>query len=153
VTLRQKHWTREPKILKIEKVLKILILVLAGVCTVIIVIIALSLPNTDAWMAGRFLAVPGFFVFPLWVTVSRLTVKGGLFSATYFWIAVFVLFAIVTPTLSIPLSLAFYGLAAATLGYSFAFSRWKNRRIHQGQVRAMKQPQKDPDGEPSSPRP
>lgn len=132
VSLRQKFWTREPRILEIEKALKVLIFVLALLFTGII---GLSIPNTG-FMAGWFLAIPSLIAFPLWMTTSRLTARDGLFSGTYFWIAIFLLFAMVSPIFFIPLSFVFFLLAALTMGYSHAFSRWRDRRILQGQMRA-----------------
>ena len=75
VSLRQKYWTRESRILEIEKALKVLILTLTVITTVIIAI------ATDKvgvnFMFGWFLTVPSLFAIPLWVTVSRLTARGG----------------------------------------------------------------------------
>jgi ribosomal protein L37E len=129
-SMRQRYWTREPWIVQMEAALKVGIAVLVPVSMLVIALVQRHL----GWMAGWLLAGPMFLAFPAWMTASRLTARGGNFSATGFWVAAFLLAAVGCPCASGSLGLAIVPVVFAilTLCGSASFRRWKEEKILRG---------------------
>jgi hypothetical protein len=116
-----------------EAALKVGIVVLALACVLGILLVVRPFVHGRASPVGWLIGAPFFLVFPAWVTASRLTGRGGHFSATGFWVAAFLIAAVGCATFSPGLAIVPVVLALLTLSASASFRRWKEQKILRGQ--------------------
>ncbi len=79
---RKKYWNRESGLIRLERITKIIVIVLGEV---VFGSIAACYSHMGGTGAGWFIALPVFLMIPLWQTASKLTKKAALFHAGFFW--------------------------------------------------------------------
>jgi hypothetical protein len=129
---RLQYWTREPLLVGVEIGLKVAIFVLTIVA---VIVILASFERLGGWMAGWNLAVPVFIAFPLWMTASCLTARGGFFNPVWFWCAAWVLMGLFLVAFSLWLAVVPITLVIITVTAGMEFRRWKVRRVLNRQAR------------------
>lgn len=141
---RLKFWTKEKKLVRLEKLLKALIVIM---CLFLCAMLAFTFTHMGGTGAGWFIILPVFFAMALWWSASCLTRRVTTFRPSIFWGAFMLIAALLIlpgtiagvalseiPGWALLIPSAFVGLSWFLFYSGRMFVKWKQNRIKRLQL-------------------